>query len=40
MQKMIERILEQEKAIRVVLGADRKASHVLPTWQDIDVLTA
>ena len=37
---MVERLLEQEKAIRVVLSADRKASHFLPTWQDIDVLTA
>ena len=40
MQKMIEWVLEQEKAIRIVLGANRKASHLLPTWQDIDVLTA
>lgn len=29
MQKMVERVLEQEKAIRVVLSADRKASHLL-----------
>lgn len=37
MQKMIGRLLEQEKVIRVVLGSDRGASHLLPTWQDIDV---
>ncbi len=40
MQKMVERVLEQEKAIRVVLSADRKASHLVVTWQDLDVLTA
>ncbi len=35
---MVKRILEQESAIRVVLSADRKVSHLVPTWQDIDVL--
>ena len=35
---MIERILEQQEAIRVVLGQDRKTSHLVPTWQDLDVL--
>ena len=40
MQKMVERVLEQEEAIRVVLSADRKASHLLLTWQDVDVLNA
>ena len=35
---MIERIVEQQDAIRVVLGQDRKTSHLLPTWQDLDVL--
>ena len=35
---MVERILEQESAIRVVLSADRKVSHLIPTWQDIEVL--
>uniref|UniRef100_A0A1X7TA28 Uncharacterized protein n=1 Tax=Amphimedon queenslandica TaxID=400682 RepID=A0A1X7TA28_AMPQE len=39
-QKMIERILEQEKAIRVVLGSDRKVSNLVLSWQDLDVLTA
>ena len=38
--KMIERILEQEKAIRVVLGSDRKVSNLVLSWQDLDVLTA
>ena len=35
---MVERILEQESALRQVLGADRKRSHLIPSWQDIDVL--
>ena len=37
-QKMVERILEQEPAIRQVLGPDRRCSHLIPTWQDIEVL--
>ena len=37
---MIERVLEQEQAIRVVISADRKASHLLLSWQDLDVLKA
>ena len=40
MAKMVTRILEQENAIRTVLSADTKASHLIPTWQDIQVLTA
>ncbi len=35
---MIQRILEQEKAIAQVLAADRSTRHLVPTWQDIDVL--
>ena len=35
---MVHRILEQEEAIRIVFGADRKTSHLVPTWQDIEVL--
>ena len=31
-QKMSERILEQEQAIRVVLSSDRKVSHLVPKW--------
>ena len=37
-QKMIERILEQEPAIRQVLSLDRKSAHLIPTWQDLEVL--
>ena len=37
-EKMVARVLEQEKAIRQVVGTDRKTSHLVPTWQDIDVL--
>ena len=37
---MVERILEQEQAIRLVLSSDRKASHLVFTWQDLDVLGA
>nr|XP_023675618.1 zinc finger BED domain-containing protein 4-like [Paramormyrops kingsleyae] len=39
-QKMIERFLEQEKAITRVLGADKKMRHLVPTWQDLEVLEA
>ena len=39
-QRMIDRLLEQEKAIRVVLSTDRKACHLVPTWQDVDVWSA
>ena len=35
---MVSRILEQEEAIRVVLSSDHKACHLIPSWQDIDVL--
>ncbi|XP_039515830.1 E3 SUMO-protein ligase ZBED1 [Pimephales promelas] len=35
---MIERVLDQEKAISQVLKADRKARHLVPSWQDIDVM--
>ena len=35
---MISRILEQEEAICAVLSADRKTTHLVPTWQDIDVM--
>ena len=39
-QKMVSRILEQVQAIRIVLSADWKFSHLLPTWQDTEVLEA
>lgn len=35
---MISRILEQQSAICQVLSADRKCSHLIPSWQDLDVL--
>ena len=35
---MVARVLEQEKAIRQVVGTDCKTCHLVPTWQDIDVL--
>ena len=34
----MERVLEQEPAIRRVLPQDRRASHLVSTSQDIDVL--
>ena len=37
---MVERVLEQIEAIRIVLGVDRSSSHLIPTWQDCDVLQA
>ncbi|KAJ8386988.1 hypothetical protein AAFF_G00161650 [Aldrovandia affinis] len=36
--QMMERVLEQEKAITQVLAADKKTRHLVPTWQDIQVL--
>ena len=36
--EMVERLMEQMEAIRVVLASDRKSSHLLPLWQDCDVL--
>ena len=35
---MIGRVLEQHKAISQVLSADKKTRHLVPTWQDIDVM--
>lgn len=39
MGQMVKRILEQE-AIHFVLSSDHKTAHLLPTWQDIEVLQA
>ena len=36
--KFFQRTLEQEPAIRKVLSQDRKASHLLLTWQDVQVM--
>ena len=35
---MVARILEQVIAIRMILNADHKCSHLLLTWQDTEVL--
>lgn len=32
------RIVEQQEVIRVFLASDRKTSHLIPTWQDFDVM--
>ncbi|XP_067281156.1 E3 SUMO-protein ligase ZBED1-like [Pseudorasbora parva] len=37
-QKMIQRVLEQQWAISDVLSANRKSRHLVPSWQDLDVL--
>ncbi|KAJ4918319.1 hypothetical protein JOQ06_022404, partial [Pogonophryne albipinna] len=37
-QKMIGRVLEQRKALSQVLSEDRKTRHLVPSWQDIEVL--
>ncbi|XP_026028480.1 zinc finger BED domain-containing protein 1-like [Astatotilapia calliptera] len=37
-QKMIERVLEQQRAISDVISADKKSRHLIPTWQDLEVL--
>ncbi|MBN3301994.1 ZBED1 protein, partial [Amia calva] len=37
-QKMIEQILEQEKARARVLGSEKKTRHLVHSWQDIDLL--
>ncbi|XP_029610866.1 zinc finger BED domain-containing protein 4-like isoform X2 [Salmo trutta] len=36
-QKMIERILEQEKAITWVLGSEKKSRHLVPNYQDTGI---
>ena len=38
MFKMVGQILEQKEAIKLTLHGDRSASHLIPTWQDINVL--
>ncbi|XP_013880075.1 zinc finger BED domain-containing protein 1 [Austrofundulus limnaeus] len=37
---MIDRVLEQERALSKVLSADMKTRPLVPTWQDIEVLEA
>ena len=36
----MSRILKQKEAIQVALSGDRSASHLVPTWQDLDVFTS
>ena len=35
---MINHIMEQQEPIRIILASDRKTAHLVPTWQDMDVL--
>ena len=35
---MVDRIMEQIEAIQIVLGADHHTSHLVPSWQDCDVM--
>lgn len=35
---MVARVLEQQKAIIEVLSSGKKNRHLIPTWQNIDVL--
>lgn len=37
---MIARVLEQQSAISCVLSMDKKVRHLVPTWQDKEVLEA
>ncbi|KAL2085940.1 hypothetical protein ACEWY4_019260 [Coilia grayii] len=39
-QAMVHRILEQLPAISHVLSLDRKVRHLIPTWQDVEILEA
>ncbi|KAI2642406.1 E3 SUMO-protein ligase ZBED1 [Labeo rohita] len=38
--EMVERVLEQERALAKVLSADKKTRPLVLTWQDIEVLEA
>jgi len=40
MSKMVSRIFEQKEPIRLVLCSDRSTGHLVPTWQDLDVVHA
>ena len=35
---MLDRILEQERALAQILGADPKTAHLKPRWQDTEVI--
>ena len=34
---MVDRLLEQMEAIRIVLCDDQSSSHLIPSWQDCDI---
>ena len=38
--EMVERMIEQMEAVRIVLASDRQTSHLIPSWQDCDILDA
>ena len=38
MEAMVTRLIEQEIAVKAVLSEDRKTSHLISSWLDIDVL--
>ena len=35
---IVERMLEQVDDVRSVLSEDRTSAHLVPTWQDRDIL--
>ena len=37
---MVERLLEQIDAIRIVFGANRSSPHLIPSWKNCDILQA
>ena len=37
-QRMMDRILEQQRALSQVLSENRNTRHLVPSWQDIEVL--
>ena len=37
---MLEHLIEQMEAVCVVLAQDQKVSHLVPQWQDCDVISA
>ena len=38
MEAIATRLLKQEDAVQVVLSSERKISHLILTWQDVEVL--
>ena len=39
MESMVNRLLEQELAVRIVLSSDKKSGHLVPTWQVLESLS-